>query len=111
MRQLAVVFLVLLLVINTNWTQAQTSKVLYLTFDDGPTTGYERDDFGPTLELLDILDNYNVKATFFLPGESINSWEAPVLARMLISGHAIGIHSYHHGASFVDAGMTDQELA
>lgn len=110
-RLLGLVFAIVLLLTNSTGSNAQGRKVIYLTFDDGPTTVYDSSTQGPTLELLDILDRYGVKVTFFLPGESVNSWEGPILARMLRSGHAIGIHSFHHGASIASNGMSYSELA
>lgn len=68
-------------------------KIIYLTFDDGP---------GPyTEKLLNILDEYNVKATFFVT----NGYPA---YRNLISeayrrGHTIAIHTYSHDYSAVYA--------
>lgn len=61
-------------------------KVVYLTFDDGP---------GPyTQELLDVLDKYNVKVTFFVTNE--NPDDQDMIAKEYAAGHAIGIHSYSH---------------
>ena len=63
-----------------------TGKVIYLTFDDGPSKYTET--------LLDILAKYNVKATFFVTNQ--NSKYAPVMKRIVDEGHAIGVHSYSH---------------
>lgn len=61
-------------------------KVVYLTFDDGP---------GPyTKELLWILYQYNVKATFFVTGANPENYDDIGLAASL--GHAIGLHTYSH---------------
>ena len=59
-------------------------KVIYLTFDDGPSEH--------TPKLLDILDKYQVKATFFV----VYASNQEVLKRMADSGHAIAIHSATH---------------
>ena len=59
-------------------------KVIYLTFDDGPGPYTER--------LLDILDKYNVKATFFV----VNSNYLDVLPKLTASGHTVAIHTYSH---------------
>ena len=60
--------------------------VVYLTFDDGPSAYTSR--------LLDILDKYNVKATFFVtyayPGSAFN------IKREYESGHTVAVHSYTH---------------
>ena len=61
-------------------------KVIYLTFDDGP---------GPyTQKLLDILNQYNAKATFFVvnTGNNMNS----LLNAIVDGGHGLGIHSVTH---------------
>ncbi|MBQ4651661.1 MAG: DUF5011 domain-containing protein [Oscillospiraceae bacterium] len=63
-----------------------TSNTIYLTFDDGP---------GPyTSWLLDILANYNVKATFFVTGEA--SDYNHLIGRAYREGHSIGVHTYSH---------------
>lgn len=60
---------------------------VYLTFDDGPSKN--------TREILDILDRYGVKATFFVCGkEDAESIEA--LKEIAARGHTIGMHSYSH---------------
>nr|MCR5606714.1 polysaccharide deacetylase family protein [Treponema sp.] len=67
---------------------------VYLTFDDGPSSN--------TDEILDILDHYGVKATFFVIGkedeDSIARYQ-----RIVSEGHSIGIHSYAHRYSSVYA--------
>lgn len=66
--------------------QEEIHKV-YLTFDDGPSIY--------TNDILDILDSYNVKATFFVVGkEETNAEEA--LQRIVDEGHTLGMHSYSH---------------
>ena len=59
-------------------------KICYLTFDDGPS---ER-----TLEILKILKEYEVKATFFVIASKKNEY----LKQIANEGHAIGLHSYLH---------------
>ncbi len=60
-------------------------KTIYLTFDDGP---------GPSTEkLLDILKQYDVKATFFVVG---NQGRKELIRRAYEEGHSIGVHSYTH---------------
>ena len=61
---------------------------VYLTFDDGPIKDLSD-------KILDTLDQYGVKATFFLLGENLGGNEDAV-RRMVGSGHAIGLHSYTH---------------
>lgn len=62
-------------------------KVAYLTFDDGPSDS--------TYAILDILDRYNVKATFFVNGKDYNSY-ADQYKEIVKRGHSIGMHSYSH---------------
>jgi chitin deacetylase len=62
-------------------------KVVYFTFDDGPTKNTER--------ILGTLDELNVKASFFLIGQCIE--ENPGLTQQILdAGHDIGNHSYSH---------------
>ncbi len=69
---------------NGGGTVTPNGKVIYLTFDDGP--GYY------TEKLLDILDKYNVKATFFV----VNTSYIHLLDDIVDRGHAIAIHAYNH---------------
>ncbi len=62
-------------------------KVVYLTFDDGPGENTEA--------LLDILDDYGVKATFFIVGNRVEGFESTV-NRIIEEGHSLGMHSYTH---------------
>ena len=59
-------------------------KVIYLTFDDGPSNY--------TNTLLDILKKYNVKATFFVTSNGSDD----TIKKAYQEGHSIGIHSYSH---------------
>lgn len=61
-------------------------KVIYLTFDDGPGVYTE--------ELLNILDKYNVKATFFVTAQ-FNKY-LPLLTREASSGHTVALHTKTH---------------
>lgn len=65
-----------------------SSKVVYLTFDDGPIPEC-------TPAVLDVLARYGVKATFFMVGENAERYPE-LLARVRAEGHAIGNHTYHH---------------
>ena len=60
-----------------------------LTFDDGPGGS-------KTTELLDALQKYNVKATFFLVGNRIGYSES-IVKRIAAEGHELGYHSWAHG--------------
>lgn len=71
-----------------------------LTFDDGPNEPY-------TSQVLDILDRYNIKATFFLIGKNVECYP-DVARRILASGHVIGNHTYTHDANhalYLDSGI------
>ena len=61
--------------------------VIYLTFDDGPTTSI-------TPKVLDILKNKNVKATFFILNYDQNGEK--LVQREIAEGHTVGIHGYSH---------------
>ncbi|MBP1753705.1 MAG: hypothetical protein H6Q59_103 [Firmicutes bacterium] len=63
-------------------------KVAYLTFDDGPSEN--------TFKVLDILEENDIKATFFLVGSAIKKKNEDSLERMVHEGHTIGIHTYSH---------------
>lgn len=58
---------------------------VYLTFDDGPSSNTNR--------ILDILDEYGVKATFFVCGNERYTAE---YQRIVEEGHSLGMHSYSH---------------
>ena len=66
--------------------EPHTRKV-YLTFDDGPSDN--------TLRILEILDQYNVKATFFVTGEEADSHPERYQA-IVDGGHTLGMHSFSH---------------
>jgi peptidoglycan/xylan/chitin deacetylase (PgdA/CDA1 family) len=63
-------------------------KTVYLTFDDGPIPEV-------TPWVLDILDQYNIKATFFCVGDNVHKY--PNLYRQLLEkGHLTGNHTFNH---------------
>lgn len=64
------------------------SKEIALTFDDGP-------DCNNTPKILSILDQYNIKATFFVLGQ--NAIKYPYIIKDILNkGHCIGLHTYSH---------------
>ena len=66
---------------------ANDEKIVALTFDDGPSKY--------TQQFLDILDKYEVKATFFNLGENIDQY--PELAKKVVEkGHQLASHTYNH---------------
>lgn len=64
------------------------NKVIALTFDDGPTPNV-------TPQVLEILKQNNIKATFFLIGRNLNNF--PQIGQQIVAdGHAVGNHTWHH---------------
>ncbi len=62
-------------------------RKVYLTFDDGPSSN--------TDEILDILAEYDVKATFFVVGKEEEKYQ-PLYKRIVEEGHTLAMHSYSH---------------
>lgn len=82
------------------WRKDSDKKVIYLTFDDGPIPEV-------TPWVLDVLDQYEVKATFFCVGENV--WRHPDLYQEILRrGHRTGNHTYNHLRGFLT--KTDQYL-
>lgn len=73
---------------NYVWDIPTNEKVLYLTFDDGPTLEI-------TKWILQTLKKYNAKATFFCIGNNIEKYP-DIFQNILSEGHAIGNHTYNH---------------
>lgn len=69
-------------------TSSSNRKVIYLTFDDGPSSIV-------SIDILNILKQEQIKGTFFVVGSMIKGKE-PVLKRMHAEGHSIGLHTYSH---------------
>lgn len=70
------------------WSISNTTKTVYLTFDDGPIPE-------ATTWVLEELKKYNTKATFFCIGDNIK--KNPSLFKKIIQeGHAIGNHTFNH---------------
>lgn len=70
------------------WAGSTNSNAIALTFDDGPHPQY-------TLELLQVLDRYNIPASFFWLGACVE--RTPTVAKEVYErGHWIGLHGYHH---------------
>lgn len=64
------------------------NKRIALTFDDGPHYKY-------TAEILDILDEYNIKATFFVVGQLAEKYPELIL-REISEGHEVASHTWSH---------------
>ncbi len=70
------------------WKIPSTDKDIYLTFDDGPIpylTGY----------VLDILDDFDAKATFFCVGDNMRK-HPEICEKVFDKGHLIGNHTFNH---------------
>ena len=78
--------------------ESQTSKkMVALTFDDGPYSPY-------TEQLLDVLKDYGVPATFFVVGKNVEKYPE-LVKRIADEGHQLGNHTYNH----VDLLKTDRK--
>ena len=74
------------------WRMNPKEKSVYLTFDDGPIPQI-------TPWVLDLLDQYQIKATFFLVGDNIR--KHPEEFRMILErGHQVGNHTFNHIRGF-----------
>ncbi|MDR0795981.1 MAG: polysaccharide deacetylase family protein [Tannerella sp.] len=73
---------------KTVWRIPAKEKCVYLTFDDGPIPEL-------TPWVLDILDAYRIKATFFCVGDNVRKY--PDIYRMILErGHRVGNHTFNH---------------
>ena len=71
------------------WRKDKDKKVIYLTFDDGPTEEI-------THWILKTLDEFGVKATFFCIGNNAEK-HPEIVDEIRKNGHLVGIHGYSHG--------------
>jgi len=67
---------------------ADNNNRICLTFDDGPDPDY-------TQKILDVLADYDVKATFFVLGSAAEEFPQ-LVEKMMAAGHSIGNHTYSH---------------
>jgi polysaccharide deacetylase family sporulation protein PdaB len=70
------------------WEVPTDQKVIALTFDDGPNPVY-------TPQILDLLDQYHAKATFFVVGSRVKKYPQ-VAKELVLRGHEIANHTYRH---------------
>ena len=70
------------------WRKDKNKKVIYLTFDDGPTEEL-------THWILKTLDDFGVKATFFCIGNNAEKYPE-IVDEIRQNGHSVGIHGYEH---------------
>lgn len=74
---------------KTTWRKPiEGEKAVYLTFDDGPIPEV-------TPWVLDVLDQYNIKATFFCVGDNVRK-HPQVYTEVLSRGHKTGNHTFNH---------------
>ncbi|NDW13308.1 polysaccharide deacetylase family protein [Bacteroides sp. 214] len=74
------------------WRMSPNEKAVYLTFDDGPIPEV-------TPWVLDLLDTYHIKATFFMVGDNVRKF--PETYQMVVDrGHRIGNHTFNHIRGF-----------
>lgn len=73
---------------GVTWHLPTSEKVLYLTFDDGPVPEV-------TPQVLDLLEKYKAKATFFCIGDNVRK-SPDLFERICSAGHQVGNHTYHH---------------
>lgn len=74
------------------WRMDHHEKVVYLTFDDGPIP--ESTPF-----ILDTLQRYGIKATFFMVGDNVRKHQE-LYKRILSEGHQVGNHTHNHISGF-----------
>lgn len=70
------------------WRMSREERAVYLTFDDGPIPEV-------TPWVLDVLDTYGVKATFFMVGDNARR-HPELLDEVRRRGHRIGNHTFNH---------------
>lgn len=73
---------------SCTWQVKTDQRRIYLTFDDGPIPDV-------TEWVLDVLQSYAAKATFFCVGDNIRK-HPHLLKRIVSEGHAVGNHTFHH---------------
>lgn len=80
--------LIRLLYPRATWRMKESERAVYLTFDDGPIPEV-------TPWVLDVLDRYGVKATFFVVGDNVRKYP-DIFREVVRRGHSVGNHTYHH---------------
>ena len=83
------------------WRMNASEKSVYLTFDDGPIPEV-------TPWVLDVLDKYRIKATFFMVGDNVRK-HTDEYKMVVERGHRIGNHTYNHLKGFKE--RTDRYIA
>ncbi|RPI53576.1 MAG: hypothetical protein EHM55_13410 [Acidobacteria bacterium] len=89
---------------RTVWRMPATDPhTVYLTFDDGPNPA-------ATPQLLDVLKEHGVKATFFVIDKHITDETLPILRRTFEEGHAVALHSHTRTLMFANVGVVATTL-
>lgn len=70
------------------WRMNPTERAVYLTFDDGPIPVI-------TPWVVDLLGQYNIKATFFMVGDNIRKHPQEFM-QVIEAGHKVGNHTFNH---------------
>ncbi|AKL94024.1 putative xylanase/chitin deacetylase [Clostridium aceticum] len=70
------------------WNGPTDQKIVALTFDDGPHPRY-------TPQILELLEEHDIKATFFVLGKHVERYPE-VVKKMVAQGHEVGNHTYSH---------------
>ncbi|MFG3017974.1 bifunctional polysaccharide deacetylase/glycosyltransferase family 2 protein [Streptomyces sp. NPDC048254] len=84
-------------------TVSVPSKTIALTFDDGPNPTY-------TPQVLKILDQYDIPATFFLVGSMVSRYPS-IVKTMVEQGNEVGIHTFTHvDLSYQSDARTNREM-
>ncbi|MDA1181987.1 MAG: polysaccharide deacetylase family protein [Bacteroidetes bacterium] len=76
------------LVSGCTWEKSGSQKIIYLSFDDGPTPKI-------TSLILELLAQFNAKATFFCVGENLQRYPE-MAAQIVLGGHTLGNHTLRH---------------
>lgn len=83
---------------SLTWRRKTADKELFLTFDDGPIPEL-------TPYVLEILEQFSIKATFFCVGDNLRKHRS-IAEEALQAGHRLGNHTYHH----LNGWKTDNEI-
>jgi len=73
---------------NLLWRMPPNEKKIYLTFDDGPVPG-------PTETVVELLERYHAKATFFCIGDNVRK-HPDIFRKIIQAGHTVGNHTFNH---------------
>jgi peptidoglycan-N-acetylglucosamine deacetylase len=87
---------------QVTWDIDTKEKMVAITFDDGPHPLY-------TSDILDVLANYNAKATFFVLGAHAKKYSG-LIYRQFREGHEIANHTYNHKYHFTSSKELKKEI-